>query len=263
MSVQKLVGPVLTPILISIWIAFPSGSAPFAGAWALPVSATSKLDIRTRIVELRHISVDTAIKLLHWDDINDLPAGVVDVTGDNKRHALSIEGTVAGIDGAIQAIDFVDVAPRRVRLVVQVAELRAPAALARGRKTPTAQTVLRSAFRVVSALPWSGDNNDTFPVRMRVVRPVSGAQDLDSGVRVSPRVNDNGTVTLRGTVTLNTLLDDLDLEAASPDAMGMIELVRTTHSGHPLVVGIFHVRPAATPNAPPTCLYVLITPSTI
>ena len=47
-----------------------------------------------------------------------------------------------------------------------------------------------------------------------MVHPVSGAQYVDTGVHVSPRVNDNSTVTFRGSASLDTLLDDLDQSPA-------------------------------------------------
>ena len=216
--------------------------------------------IHSRTVHLRHAAVDGAMHLLHWDDINGLPPGVVAVTGDVKRHSLRIEGTDDGIAEAVQAIDFVDIVPRHVRITTQFVFLRGPAPLASGRKTPTAQAVVDAAFRTISAQPASVDNNVAVPVQMRVVRPVSGAQYVDTGISISPRVNDNGTVTLRGTATWDTLLADLGLTAASPDAMGMIELVRTAPSGKTIVIGGFRVRPSAKPTAKPIYLYVLVTP---
>jgi len=225
----------------------------------IPASAAAPV-IHSRTVRLHHAGVDSAIHLLHWDDINGLPPGIVAVTGDPQHHALRVEGTDDGIAAAVQAIGFVDIAPRHVRINVRFAYLRGPAPLIAGRKTPTADAVMNAAYRTASLQASTVENNVLLNVQMRIVRPVSGAQYVDSGIHISPRVNDNGTVTLSGTASLDALLPNLELDAASPDSMGMVELIRTVPAGKSIVIGGFRVRPTGKPAAAPFYLYILITP---
>lgn len=222
--------------------------------------AAGKLDIRTRVVHLHHAAVKDAVHTLHWDDMNDLPAGVVDIAIDVKRQAIRIEGTPAGIATAVQEIGFVDIAPRRVRIDVRIAVLHKPAAVRRGRSLPTAQAVLASAYRVVPALTQDAGNNDEATIRVRVVRPVSGAQYVDSGLHLSPTVGVNA-VTVRGSLDIDALLQDLDLQAATPDSTGMIALVRTARNGRAIVMGAFHARPPGDTSGSTRYVYVVITAS--
>ena len=216
--------------------------------------------IHTRVVRLRHAAVDSTIHTLHWDDINGLPAGVISVTGDTQRHALRIEGTDDGISAAVQAIGFVDIAPRAVRLDVRFAFLHHPATIAKGHKLPSGTAVATAAYGTIAALPASVDNNDAVDLKMTIVRPVAGAQDVDTGVHISPRVNENDTVTLHGMASLDQILSNLNLRAASPDSIGQVELVQTAPSGKPIVLGGFKVRKSTAIDGPVFYLYVLITP---
>jgi hypothetical protein len=237
-----------------------------ASTLMVPVFSTDaqagrKLNIQTRTVMLRHVSADGAIHVLHWDDINGLPTGVIDVTPvSNTRHTLRIEGTPEGIAGAVQALRFVDIAPRRVRLSVRFALLRRPASVAAGHKLPSARAVIDAAFRRILADVATVDNNEEIDIRMQVLHPGSGADDEAAGIKLSPRVNDNGTVTMHGTVDLDDIVSNLALEAAGPDAMGVVEIVRTVSNGKTLVLGGFRVRAASDSDGAPVYLYVLITP---
>jgi len=225
----------------------------------LPALASTPV-IHSRFVRLHHAAVGTAMHLLHWDDINGLPTGVISVTADAQHHALKVEGTEDGIAAAVQAIGFVDIAPHHVRINVRLAYLRGPAPVAAGRKTPTADAVVAFAYRTVALPASTVENNAPINVPIRIVRPVSGAQYVDSGIHISPRVNDSDTVTLNGTASLDALLPNLDLDAASPESIGMVELIRTVPSGKSVVLGAFRVRPTGKIAANPVYLYILITP---
>lgn len=233
--------------------------ALLALSWLAPVDladSPNKLQIHSADIPLRHLAPDAAIRTLQWDDMNDLPAGVLDVVPVPHRRAVRVEGTQGGLDAAARAIALIDIAPRRARLLVQFAECRRAPAVSPGHLLPSPKAVLASAFLVVTARSPEVENNADGVPRMR---SADGRRDLDTGIRFSPRIGDNGSVTLHGTMTFATMLGDLDLKSADVDSIGGIELVRNIPSGRTAVLGRYRVLQGAFARTP-IFLYVLITP---